>query len=262
LSYKFIITLGLLVNLSLVANVAAKTSAEKGLEVARKVEIANRGYIGETSDSEMVLIDAQGTKTVRKLRSKIKEVEGKGDKSISEFLSPKDVKGTKMLTWTHKTEDDDQWLYLPTFRRVKRISSGAKSASFLGSEFSYEDLGGQEVDKYNYKFLAEEKIAKKSMWKLERTSKKKSGYSKEIVWMIKDFMNPFKIEYYDRKGELLKVANFGKFKKYKIGKKTMYRAGFIHMKNVQTKKESKFSWSNRKIGVKLSDKIFDKRKLK
>ena len=74
-----------------------------------------------------------------------------------------------MLTWTHKKEDDDQWLYLPSMKKVKRISSHeSKTGSFMGSEFSYEDLGSQEVEKYKYKFVKDDELSGRKAWLIER----------------------------------------------------------------------------------------------
>ena len=93
--------------------------------------------------------------SVRELRRQVFESteEGRGDKSIIVFDSPRDIGGTALLSHTKILEPDDQWLYLPALGRVKRISSGNKSGPFVGSEFAYEDLVSQEVDKYNYRWL-------------------------------------------------------------------------------------------------------------
>ena len=101
----------------------------------------------------MILRNAQGEESIRKFNSKTLEVDGDGDKSIFIFEHPRDVEGTAVLTFTHKVGPDDQWLYLPALKRVKRISSDNKSGSFVGSEFAYEDLSSQEIEKYTYKWV-------------------------------------------------------------------------------------------------------------
>lgn len=241
---------------------SAESPEQKGERLARKYEKANDGFIGEVSDMELVLIDAYGQKVTRELEGKVLEVSGDGDRSLSIFKSPLDVKGTKMLTHSHKSEDDDQWLYLPAAKRVKRISSSNKSGSFMGSEFSYEDLGSQEPEKFTYKWLRAEKVGKQDADVIERIPKDKSGYSKQVMWMVDSIDNPYKVEYYDRKGELLKTATFNGYRKYEVGKKKMYRASSINMDNVQSKKKSIFTWKNRKLGQKISDAEFEQRSLK
>ena len=235
------------------------SSPEKGLEIMKKSDKANEGFLGESSEMHMTLINAHGDKVERKMKSKVKETKADGDKSIITFLWPADVKGTKMLTWTHKNSNDDQWLYLPALKRVKRITSRNKTGSFMGSEFSYEDLGSQEVEKYTYNYVKDSKTKGRKVWIIERVSTdKNSGYSKQVVYLDKEYQNALKIEYFDRKGELLKVADFSDWKK--LGK--FWRSHKIDMKNKQTKKSSILEWKNRKLNEKFNDREFNKNKLK
>jgi len=231
----------------------AGTPEEEGLNIAKQVDEVNAGFEGEYSELEMILINAHGDETTRKLITHTKEKQDDGDMSISVFQWPADVKGTKMLTWSHKTGDDDQWLFLPALNRLKRISSRNKSGSFMGSEFSYEDLGSQEVEEYTHKLLEETQYEGRDVWKLQRIPvNKRSGYSKEIVWMDKEYNNPIRIEYYDRKEELLKIATFSEFKVY--GK--YWRANRIDMENVQTQKQSVLIWQTRELGKDYSEDQF------
>lgn len=233
----------------------AMSPEEKGLDIAKKAEKANEGFSGEVTEMEMVLISAHGDKATRKMTSKILERKNEGDMSINEFLWPADVKGTKLLTHAYKDKSDDQWLYLPSLKRVKRISSRNKSGSYMGSEFSYEDLGSQEPEKFSHKFLRDDKVNGRDVWVTERQPKdKSSGYSKQVSFIDKEYMNPVKIEYYDRKGELLKTAIFSEYKKY-LDK--LWRAHKIEMNNVQTKKSSVITWSKRDLGKKFSAKDFN-----
>jgi hypothetical protein len=242
-----------LVVLAFMGAAEAGPAEDKGLEIARRTDKANDGFKGEVSTMEMVLINAHGDRTTRKLTARGIETAGDGDRSRIEFQWPADVKGTRMLTWTHRQADDDQWLFLPAVNRVKRISSNNKSGSFMGSEFAYEDLGSQEVDKYKYKFLADELVAGRPTWKIERIPvDPRSGYSRQITWTDQEYMNAIKVEYYDRKGELLKTATFSGYAK--LGK--WWRPGKIVMVNHQTKKESQLTWSARKLEVSLAENEF------
>ena len=256
-----LITLFFLFNIFLIGTpLLSQTPEEVGFKISLNSEKANNGFLGEVSEMKMILEDAHGTKISRKMKGKTMETKGDGDKSISQFLLPADVRGTMMLTWTHKNKDDDQWLFLPSIKRTKRISSSSKSASFMGSEFSYEDLGSQEVEKYTHKLIKEEKNKDGlDMWLIERTPKnKKSGYKRLNTWIIKKYNNPFKVEYYDRKNELLKTATFSDYREYKVGGKTLWRANKIHMVNIQTGKKSTITWSNRKLGVEFDEDEFEK----
>ncbi len=229
------------------------------LEIAQKADKVTDGFESSIAKTQMTLINANGQKSVRDMV--MKTLEGKnGDKTISTFLSPADVKGTKVLGWEHIDKDDDQWLYLPALKRVKRIASRNKSGSFMGSEFSYEDIGNQNYQKYT--FEGEPKTVmfnSKECYVGTRIPKdKNSGYTKQITWVdTKDFLIQ-KVDYYDRKGELLKTASFSDYKKID----GIWRVGKIVMKNHQNDKETILIWKDDKIKAGLKSRDFDKRMLK
>ncbi len=232
--------------------------AGKGYELSKNAEKVNKGFQGLEAEMKMLLINAHGDEVERSMLGKVKERKNKGDQSMFVFKSPADVKGTKMLTWTSKKGPDDQWLYLPTLKRVKRINSSNKKGSFMGSEFSYEDLSSQEVEKFTYKFIKEDVVSGRKVHVIERYPKeKKSGYSKQVVYLDKEYNHPVKVEYYDRKQELLKVGVFSNFKKVK----SWWFYDKIHISNVQTKKQSVLSWKNRKVEVKFPRGAFNSKKL-
>ena len=132
----------------------AQSAEEKGLEIAKESERRDQGFEDSEQTLLMVLRNRHGQETTREIRGRTLEVADDGDKSMIIFDSPKDVEGTALLTYSHKAEDDDQWLYLPALKRVKRIASNNKSGPFMGSEFAFEDLSSQEVEKYTYKYLS------------------------------------------------------------------------------------------------------------
>jgi hypothetical protein len=228
-------------------------------DVAKKSEDAMSGFEDSISNMQMTLINANGQKKVRTMKMKV--LEGKEeDKSLMEFLTPADVKGTKFLNYEHVTKDDDQWLYLPALKRVKRIASKNKSGAFMGSEFSYEDLSAFNVKKYTYKGDAKKaKLENQEVYVIEsKPVSKYSGYTKLISYIdTKNFL-ALKIEYFDRKHELLKVAEFSEYKHFG----DVYRIGKIVMSNVQNDKTTILVWSDEKIKNGLKEKDFHKRYLK
>jgi outer membrane lipoprotein-sorting protein len=233
--------------------------ALSNLEVAQKADKAMDGYGDSQSDMHMTLINAQGDIRERKMRMKSLELKG-GDKSLMEFLSPADVKGTKFLNYEHYDKDDDQWLYLPALRRVKRIASKNKSGSFMGSEFAYEDLSNFSVEKYQYE--GDAKVVDfdgRKVYKVVSTPvSKNSGYTKVISYVdTKDFLVR-KVEYFDRKKELFKRVLFSGYKKIS----GVWRMGKIEMKNFDNDKQSTLVWRNQKIKKGLSQRHFHKRVLK
>ena len=124
----------------------------------------------------------------------------------------------------------------------------------MGSEFSYEDLGSQEIEKFTYELLGEMKFEGRDVWHMKRVpTDKRSGYSKQIVWIDKEYNGPLKLEYYDRKGELLKTATFTGYKKY--GK--LWRIEKISVTNSQTSKQSIITWTDRTVGADVDEENFD-----
>jgi len=209
----------------------------------------------------MILMNKHGQKSERKIRIKTLEVVEDGDKSLIIFDNPKDIKGTAFLNITHKQGDNDQWLYLPALKRVKRINSKNKSGSFMSSEFSYEDIASQEVEKYTYKWIRDEEFAGQDCHVVERypVDKKYSGYTRQVVWMDKTELREQKIEYYDRKNSLLKTLTIKKYQKYLD---QYWRTHEMNMVNHQNGKSTNLIWSDFNFRVGLTDKDFNKNSLK
>ena len=238
----------------------AATLEEQGLAIAQEADMRDSGYKNYTNDVKMILKNKQGQESIREIRSKTLEVDGDGDKSMTIFDKPRDVKGTALLSFTHKEGADDQWLYLPALKRVKRIASDNKSGPFMGSEFAYEDITSQEVEKYTYKFLKDGTLDGMDVFVFERYPvDRKSGYTRQIIWMDKENYKERKIEYYDRKNALLKTLVFADYNLY-LDK--FYRAQDMHMVNHQTGKSTRLLQSNYNFDVELSDRDFDKNSLK
>lgn len=234
--------------------------AMSGYDVAKKSDAVLNGFEDARSDMTMTLINAGGQERVRHMKMQVLEGD-QGDKSLMEFLSPADVKGAKFLNYEHLNKDDDQWLYLPALKRVKRIASRNKSGAFMGSEFSYEDLSAFNVDKYTYaEGEAQTRVeGGKTYWIVPRIPiDDNSGYTKQISWIDADTFLIRKVEYFDRKSALLKTAEFGEYRK--IG--GVWRIGRITMTNHQNDKKTILIWENETIKNGLKDRDFHKRVLK
>jgi len=240
--------------------VLAEGDPQKGLEIANESDRRSNGFIDSSSTMKMILKNRHGDTSSRQLRVRSMEVENDGDKSMTIFDTPADVKGTALLTFSHKTKNDDQWLYLPALTRVKRMSSSNKSGPFMGSEFAFEDIGSQEVDKYNWSYLKDETIDGIDCYMLQRIPvDRKSGYTKQILWINKAEYYPVKVDYYDRKKSLLKTLRSSNYKLYK-GK--FWRAHLMEMKNHQTGKSTDLIWDNIQFGNNYKDRDFSKNSLK
>ncbi len=250
----------LLLSLLLSSNLLAQTPQEKGLEIATRADQADNGWGDMSAEMTMILRNRQGETSERSIRNHQLEVEGDGDKALSIFDSPNDVKGTAFLSHTHIEDADDQWLYLPALKRVKRIASNNKSGPFMGSEFAYEDITSQELAKYTYTWLRDEVMDGRDCYVIERIpTYKYSGYTKMIAWIDQSMLQPLKIDFYDRKGELLKTLTSHEYQQY-LDK--YWRPGRMEMINHITGKSTTLYWKNYKFNNGFSHRDFDKNTLK
>lgn len=238
----------------------AQTPEEQGLAIAIEADERDIGWGDSTANMVMVLRNKAGKESSRKIRIKNMEVADDGDKSMSIFDQPADVKGTAFLSHTHANKPDDQWLFLPALKRVKRISSANKSGPFMGSEFAFEDLSSQEIEKYAYKLLGEEELEGKMMFKLERIPQyAKSGYVRQLAWIDKEHYRAYKVEFYDRKNTLLKTLVSAGFQQY-LDK--FWRPSSMKMVNHQNGKQTDLSWENYQFGTGLSASDFEQAALR
>ncbi|WP_211829790.1 outer membrane lipoprotein-sorting protein [Kistimonas asteriae] len=246
-----------------VLSTSASTPEQKGLDIALQAEAKGNGFVDSKAELEMVLINARGEENHRKLRQMTLEGADSDDKSLMVFLSPKDQKGTALLTHASK-DDDEQWLYLPAVKRVKRIVSRNKSGPFVGSEFSYEDLNPQNVDDYTYKYLREEPCsddpAALACHVMEQFPlDKHSGYSRLVVWLDQDELRLQKIDFYDRKDSLLKTMTASGYQQYND---QFWRPENSLMVNHQTGKSTRLLFSSYAFGSGLKERDFTKNSLK
>ncbi|MCE0493287.1 outer membrane lipoprotein-sorting protein [Vibrio salinus] len=232
----------------------------KGLKIAKERKARDKGWLDSTASVIMILKNAEGDESRRVMRMKSLEVENDGDKGLTIFDEPRDVQGTAFLTYSHITGADDQWLYLPALKRVKRISSRNKSGPFMGSEFSYEDLSSFEIGKYHFNYLRDETISGQPCFVVEeKPLDKMSGYTKLITWVNKSEYVPMKVEYFDRKHTKLKTLILTDYKQY-LNK--YWRALTLKMTNHQTGKITILKTSNIEFQTGLKERDFNKNILK
>jgi len=234
----------------------AESPEEKGLAIAREVDRRDTGWGDSQVELRMTLMNKYGQSSTRRLRNRVLEQEGDGDRSLIIFDEPKDISGTALLTFSHATAPDDQWLYLPALKRVKRISTANKSGPFVGSEFAYEDLSSEEVEKYTYKFLRQESKDGMDCFVIERYPvDRKSGYTRQVVWIDKAEYRIQMVEYYDRKDALLKTLVLEGYQKYLDA---YWRAERFTMTNHQSGKSTVLLFSNYAFRNGFSDRDFDR----
>ena len=180
-----------------------------------------------SNESTMVLTNSKGKSRTNKMISK--SVDG-NKKQITWFIEPRDDRGVAFLKIEHDDKDDEMRMWLPDFKKIRRISSKRRGDSFMASDLSYEDLASREIDKYIYKRKDDANIDGVDCFVVEvrPTDKVESSYQKHLSWINKLTLSVVKEESYDKRGELLKVKNFThkKIKDY-------YIMSEIYVENVQ-----------------------------
>ncbi|MEC8806812.1 MAG: outer membrane lipoprotein-sorting protein [Pseudomonadota bacterium] len=252
---------GLAAALALMLPVGSATASnEKGLAIATEVDNRDKGWDDVTVEGEMVLKNKAGNESVRKFRSTILEAadSAEGDRSIITFSQPRDVRGTALLTHSKiEPEDDSQWIFLPAVKRVKRISSSNRTGKFVSSEFSYEDLGSEEVADNDHIWIEDAACAHETSLTCaaveSRPKNKKSGYSRRVSFIDLKEYRVHQIDFYNRRGDLEKTLNFEDYKQYEG---QFWRAHVMIMKNHQTGKSTRLSWGEYSFRQGLTDRDF------
>jgi hypothetical protein len=242
----------------------ARAQAPTGLEIMK--ERQNRHDIeSETSRSEMTLFDRKGRTKVRELAAyHKKDAQGLG-KTLLKFLSPPDIRNVGLLTWEQGSDrEDDQWLYLPASRRVKRITGGSKKNPFMGTDLAYEDLRAEKLDAHSYSVVREEPIDGIDCWVIEAVpatekERRDSGYGKRLLWVRKDIYFIVRSAYYNRKGKHVKTAVFGDLVKLEG---ELWRSNTATFERHLTKTKTVTRNISRKVAVDLADTLFTQQALK
>ena len=241
--------------LTFASGVEAATPENQGYEIAARSDRSDVGFDDSEVELKMILRNAAGQESTRSLRITTLEKadESVGDKSLVLFDTPRDIEGTALLSHAKILDPDDQWLYLPALKRVKRISSSNKSGPFVGSEFAFEDFTAIELNKFDYSYVGEETCGDLTCDVLERTPKyENSGYTKQVSWVDQADFQIRKVEFYDRRGDLLKVLELKDYRNYD----GVWRPHLMSMTNVQTNKQTDLVYGEYSFGLGLDENDF------
>ncbi len=208
----------------------------------------------------MTLINKRGNKRERKIKQYSKDYSSM-EKKVMFFVSPSDVRNTSFMNWSYDEEakNDDQWIYLPALKRIKRISSDSKSDYFMGSDFTYDDLGDRHPFADKHKLIRNEKINDEDCYVVESIPEEEEYmYSKTLTWIIKDKWIGLKKEFYDEDGDLLKVLSVKKYEKIK----DYWIITGTEMHNIQKEHITKMMLADIIIDNGISDTTFTERIMK
>ena len=207
----------------------------------------------------MTLVSAGGQQRIRELTMLRKNYPGGRQKYFIYFFQPADVKDMTFMVYKYPDKDSDRWLYIPALNMVRRIAAEDKRSSFVGSDFSYEDVSGRNVNDDTHTLVKEEKLGGKDCYVIKSTPKAGDvEYSYQLSWVDKASYIPLKEEYYDRRGQLYRIFTADEIKTIKgfptITKRTM--------KNVQSGHSTQVTFEKADYNLGLGDSLFSERFLK
>ena len=223
-----------------------RSAEARGQAIAEAAERVDAGFADSLVAVRMVLHDARGSRSEREMRIATLEGVDTGDRSLIVFDSPRDQRGTALLTWNHAESEDDQWLYLPALRRVKKIAARNRSGPFVGSEFAFEDLTSEEVSNYTWSYVGRVSCDERECLKVEREPVERwSGYSRQEVFYDAETLRIERIEYYDRRGSHLKSLRSSE---WRVHADRHWRPGYMDMVNHQTGRRTELFWEAHAFG--------------
>lgn len=223
-----------------------------GKEIMQKVDKREKAAT-DSFTMRMTLTNSSGKQRVREVTAYSKDY-GSEEKTVMVFLLPADVKGVGYLSFSYDdaSKSDDRWLYMPALKKAKRISGSSSQDYFMGTEFTYDDMGDRKVDDYKHSLLGEEKIDSKDCWKIESVPVKKSMYSKYISWIDKESLLNLKAEFYDEQGSILKVLTVSGIEK----KEGFWTANKMEMNNLQKKRSTIIEILKHEFNKEIPDSYF------
>ncbi len=232
-----------------------------GEAIFREADRRSSGYGDLRVDLEMVLRTSNGGESRRSLRIRQLEMPEDGDRLLVVFDTPKSIRGTALLSYSHKFEPDDQWMFLPALSRVKRIASKNRSGPFLSSEFAYEDMALQEVEKFTYRLAETREEEQGVVYLVERFPVDEySGYGRQMVTIDGEAFRIHGIEYFDRQDRLLKTLEVSGYALYED---RFWKPQRMFMANAQTGKSTELIWANYQFGTGLeADRDFSTNSLR
>jgi hypothetical protein len=214
---------------ALAAPLSSRVQAPTAESVARQVQDRDTGRDSRAA-MRMKLFDRHGRAreralTLLSLRGRgpagVPASAPEGDRLLIRFSYPNDIRGTSFLVWEHPDADDERFLYLPSLGRVRRIAGAEAQESFVGSDFTYEDIGGREFDEYTYAFAGSDGAAAswtapsggspQPAWRLESRRKDPSAEFPRVVSLVlKDSFVVVQADIYNRRNEKQKVYTVGR----------------------------------------------------
>lgn len=206
----------------------------------------------------MTLTSKSGGVRTRIVSSRSKNF-GTIKKTVIVFSTPKDVAGVAYLTWEYDKDadsskkDDDSWLYMPALKKARRISGSSKGDDFMGTDFTYDDIGSRNIDKDEYTLIGKETVSGTLCWVIECTAKDKTQKNpKRVVWIAEDNYSLIKTDYYDRQNNVQRTLTCSDIAKID----GIWTTQTMYMKNMQRGTATKIEMKNVEYNQPVQDSLF------
>ncbi len=187
---------------------ALPAHALTGAEVMRRSVLARAQGDGAAATLAVELRSKDGARVTRTVATYRKVCDG-ASKQLVVMRSPADVAGAAFLSWIHADRYPDMWMYLPELGRPRQLNPATRGESFMGSDFTYEDLGAPAYDERTHEIVDRPFAYGEPTYQVESLARAHDLYSRVMTWVSRHTFLPVRVEYYARDGELLKVGRFG-----------------------------------------------------
>lgn len=252
-------SLSVFLALVLVAAASARAADPSGAEIVKR-SLNAFYYAGSDMRARvtMKLINPQGQVRNRDMTMLRLNTGKSGDQRYYiYFHAPADVKGTAFLVWKYPAKEDDRWIYVPALKLVKRIAADDKRSSFVGSDFTYEDVSGRDLEDETHALVRSEELGGRPVYVVESTPKA-AEYARRISWIDRERWLPLKEEYQDGRGGVMRV-----FTADKVEQTGQYWTVTARsMKNLQSGHRTEVLFQEIAYDVGLREDVFTERYLR
>ncbi len=245
------------------AAVSEPRQAPSALEIVERSQAAfYRAGDDMYARVQMALISRDGRTRERELTMLRKDYEDEEQRYYLYFHRPSDVRGTAFMVWAYPERDDDRWIYVPAINLVRRIAADDARSSFVGSDFSYEDVSGRDVSADEHRLLREDTVMDRAAHVIESRPARSAEYQRKLSWIDRATALPLREEYYDVQGALYRVYTSDEIRDVESGGGTLPTVVRRTMQNVRTGHRTQVTFSEIEYDIGLEDDLFTEASLR
>jgi hypothetical protein len=241
------------------------------LDAASIIEKSQRAFYYAAQDMKarvtMALIDKDGNRRIRVMTMlRRDERDGGNQKYFIYFHEPGDIRRMVFMVWKYPDREDTRWLFIPAVDLIRQIAADDKRSSFVGSDFTYEDVSGRDVNADTHALLREEHLGERNTYVIQGVPKAAADYTKRVSWVDTESLLPVKEEYYDAQDQLFRVFTADRIEDILVGEgqgaTTFPTVMTRTMTNVKTGHRTEVRFDSIAYNVGLKDEDFNERRMR